>query len=120
MAPYGIDQHNLLKMLSFSVHISGFFIKNISYPSMCICYVSVFDSVPFTNVSVSVTIPWCFHYYSFVQLEFRNGEMSNSFFIIQDCFSYPGIFVFQHEVENDLSRSVKNCVLVRGLFIPCV
>lgn len=48
---------------------------------MCICYVSVFDSLPFTNVSVPVTKPWCFHYYSFVQLEFRNGEMSNSFLL---------------------------------------
>ena len=29
----------------------------------------------------------------------KNGGISRNSFIVQDCFSYPGIFVFPCEVE---------------------
>ena len=43
-------------------------------------------------------------------LEIRGSDTSGSSFIVQDCFSYPGFFVFPYVVEYIISRSVKNCV----------
>jgi hypothetical protein len=55
----------------------------------------------------------CLFYHCFVvQLEIREGETSRNSFIIQDCFSYPGFFVFPYEAQNFLSRSIKNCVVI--------
>ena len=42
----------------------------------------------------------CFYYCSStVELEVRDGNVSESFFIVQDCFGYPEFFTFQYEVE---------------------
>ena len=44
-----------------------------------------------------------FYYCSVVQLEIRDGNISRSSFIVQNCFSYPEVFflfVFLYEVEN--------------------
>ena len=60
-------------------------------------------------------IPNCFHYYSsIVELKVRNDVASRSFivFIVQDCFSYPGFFVFHMKLSIVLSRFVKNCVWI--------
>jgi hypothetical protein len=46
-------------------------------------------------------MPYGFYYCcSVVQLEIGDGDTSRSSFIVQDCFSYPGFFVFLNEVEN--------------------
>jgi hypothetical protein len=46
------------------------------------------------SVSLFVPISCCFHYYSsVVQLEIGGGGTSSSSFLIQGCFSNPGIYV---------------------------
>ena len=45
------------------------------------------------NLSASIPVPCGFyHYCSVVQLEFRDGDSSRGSFIVQDCFSCPGLF----------------------------
>ena len=34
-----------------------------------------------------------------MQLEIRNGDTASSY-VVQDCFGYPGFFVFPYEAEN--------------------
>ena len=56
-----------------------------------------------------------FYYYCFVvQLKIREGNISRSYFIVQDCFSYLEVFCFcfffHVKLRLILSRSVKNCV----------
>jgi hypothetical protein len=53
-----------------------------------------------------------FYCYSFlVLLEIGDGGIFSSSFIIQDCFSYPILFVCLHmNLKTVFSRSVKNCV----------
>jgi hypothetical protein len=64
-------------------------------------YFSVFDLITMINLSVSIPIPCSFYYYySVVQLEVWDSDTSRRSFIVQDCFSYPGFFVFPYEVEN--------------------
>jgi hypothetical protein len=89
--------------------ISGLFIRN----QVCIVewlYVLVFNSITLTIISVSVFMPMAcsFYYYnSVVQVEFRDGDTSSISFIVQDCFSYPGLSVFPYEVENFSSKVCK-------------
>ena len=53
----------------------------------------------------------CFHYCSSVtELDVRHGDASGRSFIEQDCFGYPGFFVFHIKLSIVFSRSVKNCV----------
>ena len=55
----------------------------------------------FINLSVSVPIPFgLYHYYSVVQLEVRDGDSPRNSSIVENCFGYPGFFVFLYEVEN--------------------
>ena len=65
--------------------------------------VRVFNLIPLVQVSVSMPIPSCFHYWSsIIELVVWDGNASRSSFIIQDCFSYSGFFVvvvFLHEVD---------------------
>jgi hypothetical protein len=49
-----------------------------------------FNSIPLTNLSVSVSIPCSFyHYCSVVQLEIRDGDSSRSSFIVKNVFLFP-------------------------------
>jgi hypothetical protein len=95
-----LDQHHLLKMLCF------FFCKFLSFCQRSVSinvwfYLWVFNSIPLINLSVSVPIPCSFYHYCFVvQLEVRDGDSLNSSFIVDNCFLYPVIFVFPHEIEN--------------------
>ena len=60
----------------------------------------VFDSIPFVNVSVFVPIPSCFHYCSsIIGLDVRYGDASRSSFLVQNCFGFPGFFVFPYKVD---------------------
>ena len=61
----------------------------------------VFDLIALINLSVFMRIPCNFYdYCSVVQFEMRDGDISRSSFIVQDCFSYPGIFVSPYEIEH--------------------
>ena len=63
-------------------------------------YVWVFNSSPLISMSVLVAVPYYFYYYSSViEVEIWGGDTSSNSFIIQDCFSYPGL-VFSHDVED--------------------
>lgn len=62
----------------------------ISDVHMCVNLCLVFNSMPLINMSVCMTILCSFKYCSsIVQFELRDGDASNSFFIMQNCFSYP-------------------------------
>lgn len=70
-----------------------------------------FMSVSLIHLSFFMPIPCSFYYYSsVVELEIKDGDTSGSFFIIQDCFSYPFCFFPYEDPIPILSRSVKNCV----------
>ena len=68
----------------------------------------VFDFIPVIILSIPIQITCSFYYYcSVVQVEVRENVTSRNSFIVQDCFTYPGPFVFPYEGgEND---SVKVC-----------
>ena len=86
------EQHHLLKMLSLCQYV---FLKYLSKLGVhrCVDYVWVFSLITLINISVFMPIPCCFCYYSFaIQLEIRNSETFRSYFVAQDCFSYPGFF----------------------------
>ena len=56
------------------------------------------DLIPLPNLTAFLPIPSCFHYSSSViELDVRDGEASRSSFNMQDCFGYPGFFVFSIE-----------------------
>ena len=83
----------------FLLYIFDIFVKNQVLIGVQI-YVNVFDSIPLVHVSVFMPILNFSHYYSsIVELEVRDGDTSRSSFLVQDCFSYPGFFVFPYEVE---------------------
>ena len=45
--------------------------------------------------SVFMTIQSCFHYCNFIiELDVRDNDAFKIFFIIKDCFGYPGFFFF--------------------------
>ena len=76
---------------------------------MCIG-IRVFDLILLVNMSAFMPIPSFFHYCSFIiELDVRDGDASvNSFFFFfkQDCFGYPGFFVFPYDFE---CCSFKDC-----------
>ena len=84
-------------------------------------HVWIFDLILLIKVSASVPIVCSFyHYCSVVQLEVRDGDSSQSSFIVQDCFAYPDFlfvcwfvcsFVFPYEVENCSFKVYKKIVL---------
>lgn len=52
------------------------------------------------NLSDFMKMQFCFYYYiSVVELELRYGDSSISYFIVQDCFIYLGLFVFPYDVQ---------------------
>ena len=77
----------------FPLYGLGYFIKN--HLSMYVCiFFWVVDSIPLINMNLSVIILCSFYYYcSVVQLEVWVGDFSWNFFLVQDCFDYPGFFL---------------------------
>ena len=85
-----------------------------SLSSMCVCVGGgVSNLIPLINLPdlyqyhavLFCFVLFCFvlffyHYCSVEQLEVRDGDTCRCFFIMQDCFSYPGGFVFPYEAEN--------------------
>lgn len=62
--------------------------------------VDVFNWSFLTSVSLLVPLPCSFYYCSsVVQDGIRASNISCSPFI-QDCFNYPGVFMFPYETEN--------------------
>ena len=60
---------------------------------------SVSDLNPLVLLFVFMPIPSCFHYcISIIELDVRDGDVSGSSFIVEDCFDYS-VF-FQYEVEK--------------------
>ena len=101
-----LDQHHLLKMLSF------FHCMVLASLSKSQVSVGVWDSFWVFNLilfhpSVSIQIPCSFyHYCSIVQLKVRNGDISRDSFIIQDSSSYHGLFISHMKLRIVLLRSV--------------
>lgn len=96
----------------FSMRISGFFFKTQVFIGRQI-YVWIFNSTPFVNVSVSISVLFCFYYQRFiVKLEVGDGVSSNSFLIIQEYYSYSGFLAFLMKLKIILSRLAKKCVVI--------
>ena len=46
-------------------------------------------------------MPYSFYdYFSVVEFEIKDGDTSGCSFIVQDCFSRPGFFIFSYEVDT--------------------
>ena len=100
----------------FPLYNFSFFVKNRVFVGVWI-NILVFDSIPLVNQSVFMSIPSCFHSCSSViELDVRDGDASESSFIIQNCFGYPGFLVFLHEIDY---CSLKVCDEDRVEFIDC-
>ena len=81
----------------------------ISCPQVC-AFMSG-SSIDSIDQTVFMLILCGLYYHCFVgQLEIRNGEASCSYFSVQDCLSYPGVFMFLNEAENCPFKNVKSCV----------
>jgi hypothetical protein len=96
-----LNQHHLLKMLSF-FPLDGFssFIKDQVTISVWIHF-WVFNFVPLIYPPVTVPIPCSFyHYCSVLQLEVKDGDSPRTTFIVENSFQYPGIFVIPNEFAN--------------------
>ena len=62
-------------------------------------------------MSISVPVPYCFDYYSFVvQSEVREHDTSSSVFLSQDCFGYSGSLNFHTDFRIICFSSVKNAI----------
>ena len=64
-------------------------------------------------------VPRCFlHCISVIELDVRDGDPSGSSCIVQDCFGYPGCFVFPYEVGY---FSLKVCKeLCWDFYVNCI
>ena len=108
-----LEEHHLLKM--FSLYLCMVLTSLSKLVSIGVwVYVWIFNLIPLINLSVSIPISHSFYYYCYVaRLEVRESNTSRSSFIVQGCFSYPGIFGFFHmKLRIILSKSVKNCVVI--------
>jgi hypothetical protein len=86
--------------MPFSFYDLGIFVKNQVSVDMWM-YFWVFYLIALINLSFPTPIPGSFYYCcSVVQLEVKDGDSSKCSFVVQDCFVYPGFFVFLYEVEN--------------------
>ena len=84
-AAHQLDQHHLLKMLSFS-----FFVKNqVSTFLGCLFYSIDEPFCFYTNTTQFSSL--CF----VVELEVRDGDSSRSSFNVQDCFEYLEFFSYE-------------------------
>ena len=64
--------------------------------------------VAFIYISVSVSVPYCLDYCSFVVYsEVRETDSSSSVFLSQDCFGYSGSFVFPYKDPNVRPDTIK-------------
>ena len=95
----------------FPFDIFCFLVKNQVFKDVWID-IGVFYLVPLVLLSVLIvfmSIPGCFQYCSsVVDFEVRNCDASRSSFIAQDCFGYPGFFLFCMKLSTVLLRSLKN------------
>ena len=109
------DQHNLLQMLSVFQCVFPASLLKIRCPQVC-AFLSG-SSIDCIDQIVFMPILCGLYYRSFVgQLEIRNGEASCSYFSVQDCLSYPGIFMFLNEAENrPFKRCEKLCWSLMGI-----
>ena len=93
------SQHHLTEEAVFSpLYILASFIKD----KVNICaqgYLWAFYPVPLIYISVSVPVPYCLDYCSYVvQSEVSEPDSSRPIFVSQDCFGYSGSFVFPYNL----------------------
>jgi hypothetical protein len=112
-----LNQHHLLKMLSF-FHSTGFgfFVEDQVSIGVWV-YFWVFSFIPLIDLSVSVPYGFC-HYCSVVQFEVRDGNSSRSSFIVENFFSSLGFTFFHMKLRISVSMSVKNHVgILMGMLL---
>lgn len=119
-----LDQYYLLKILSFLVCISQFFLK-IQMSICVLIHVWVFISIPLISVSVFfLPISCCFYYNCFVVYLKLDGDAFSNYFISQHCFNYLDFcyFVcFHMKLSIAVSGSVIICVgILIGIYIDSV
>ena len=73
-------------------------------------YFQAFYSVALIYVSVLVSVPYCFDYYSLVvQFEVRNQDTPSSGVFSRLLWLYSGSFVFPYKFQNYLFWFCENC-----------
>ena len=64
-------------------------------------------------MSVSVPVPCCFDYYSFVvQFEIRESDIASFVLLSQCCFGYIGFFCVSMEILESFVVEVKNAIVI--------
>jgi hypothetical protein len=82
-----LDQHHLLKMMSFFYCMVLYSLWKIKWPYVWGFNLWVFNSIPLIYPSVSVPIPCGFcHYCSVVQLEVRDGDSQGLLLLLFYCW----------------------------------
>ena len=100
----------------FLLYTFSFFVKNQVFIGVWV-NIKVLDSIPLVNLSLLMSLPSGFHYCScIIKFDIWDGEVSESSFIVEDCFGYFGVFcfvlfclLFHMKLNIVLSRSVKKC-----------
>jgi hypothetical protein len=69
-------------------------------------YFWVFSSLPLTNLSASVPIPYRFYLYCSVVVQLKVGDDDYCTLFVKNCYHYPGFF-FPYEIENCPSHALK-------------
>ena len=86
----------------FPLYNFSFFVKNQVFIGMWI-NIQVFNSISLVNLPVFMPTLGCFsNCSSIIELDVRDVDAYRSYFLVQDCFGYPGFcfcFCFLHEVE---------------------
>ena len=91
------SQHHLLKRLSFLIVYCVLCQRYGTHG--CVGLSLGFYLVPLVYISFFVPVPYCLNDCGFVvQSEVRQFDSSSSILLSQDCFGYPGSFVFPREL----------------------
>ena len=99
-------QSQLLKKLSF-LYVYSCLLCHRLIDHKC---VGLFLGSPLIYVSVSVPVPYCYGYCSFVvQSEVRDCDSSNTVLFSQVSFGYLGSFVFLYRFQNYLFQFCEKC-----------
>ena len=101
-----LRQHHLLNMLF--IHLI-FFASLSKISSSKVCGLISGSAIQFhwsSCLFLCQPTPGCFKYYSFVvEFKVRDCDASRSSFIVQDCFGYPGFFLFHMKLSTILWKT---------------
>ena len=105
-----LDQHHLLKVLSFFHCVLFWLLCQRSNDHKC---VTLFWDLQFYSIGQPVSEPTpcsLYHWCSIVKIKFRYADFPGNAFIFKNCFCISGSLLFHTKLRTSLYMSVKNCV----------